>query len=52
LHYQRVAGEYGCEFLDTSEIIVSSELDGIHLEPGEHQKLGKAVAAVVRRIFE
>ena len=50
-HYRRVAEEYGCEFLDTSEIIVSSELDGIHFEAGEHQKLGEAVAAAVREIL-
>jgi lysophospholipase L1-like esterase len=51
-HYRRVSEEYGCEFLDTSEIIVSSELDGVHFEPGEHQKLGKAVAVVVRQILD
>lgn len=51
-HYRLVAEEYGCDFLDTSEIIVSSDLDGIHLEVGEHQKLGKAVVAAVRGIFE
>ncbi len=51
-HYRRVAEEYGCNFLDTSEVIVSSDLDGIHFEVGDHQKLGKAVAAAVREIFE
>jgi lysophospholipase L1-like esterase len=51
-HYRRVAEEYGCEFLDTSKIIVSSELDGIHFEASEHQKLGKAVADAVRRILD
>ena len=42
---------YGCDFLDTSEFIVSSELDGIHFESSEHQKLGKAVAAAVKGIL-
>jgi lysophospholipase L1-like esterase len=51
-HYQRVAEEYGCELLDTSEIIMSSDIDGIHLELSEHQKLGQAVAARIQRIFE
>lgn len=51
-HYQRVAEEYGCELLDTSEIIVSSDVDGIHFELSEHQKLGQAVAARIQRIFE
>jgi len=51
-HYQRVAQEYGCEFLDTAQVIVSSDLDGIHFEVSEHQKLGRAVAARVREILE
>jgi lysophospholipase L1-like esterase len=50
-HYRRVAEECGCEFLDTSEVIVSSELDGIHFETNEHQKLGEAVAVAVRQIL-
>ncbi len=50
-HYQRVAEEYGCEFLDTSEVVVSSDIDAIHFEVGEHQKLGRAVAAAVKKIL-
>ena len=51
-HYQRAAQEYGCAFLDTAQVIVSSDLDGIHFEGSEHQKLGRAVAARVREILE
>jgi lysophospholipase L1-like esterase len=51
-HFRRVADEYGCVFLDTSDIIVSSDVDGVHLEGDEHRKLGKAAAAVVRNILE
>ncbi len=50
-HYQRVAQEYRCAFLDTSEVIVSSDIDGIHLELSEHQKLGQAVAARVKQLL-
>jgi len=50
-HYRRVADEYGCALLDTAEIIVSSDIDGVHLESSEHRKLGQAVAATVRRIL-
>lgn len=50
-HYRRVAQEYGCEFLDTSEVIVSSDLDGIHFEASQHKKLGQAVAARVREVL-
>ena len=50
-HYRRVAREKGCEYLDTSKVIVSSDLDGIHFEVGEHAKLGVAVAARVRELL-
>jgi lysophospholipase L1-like esterase len=49
-HYRRVAREKGCEYLDTSKVIVSSDLDGIHFEVDEHRKLGQAVAALVKKI--
>jgi len=49
--YQRVATEMGCEFLDTGALIVSSPLDGIHLEAAEQVKLGKAVAEKVRKVL-
>jgi len=51
-HYRRVAEERGCALLDTLEVIVSSDLDGIHIAVGEHQKLGRAVAALVREIIK
>jgi lysophospholipase L1-like esterase len=50
-HYQRVAQECGCDFLDTSKIIISSDLDGIHFDVAEHRKLGLAVAARIREIL-
>ncbi len=50
-HYRRYAERYGCEFLDASECVVSSDVDGIHLEAGEHRKLGEAVAARVLEIL-
>ena len=37
--------------LDTAQVIVSSPLDGIHLEADQHRKLGLAVAARVREIL-
>lgn len=50
-HYRRVAEEHGCAFFDAAEVIVSSNLDGIHLEVDEHRKLGRAVADLVRQIL-
>ena len=49
--YRRVAQERGCAFLDTAEVIVSSKVDGVHLEAGEQRKLGLTVAAKVREIL-
>lgn len=51
-HYRRVAEERGCAFLNAGQVIVSSELDGIHFEMDEHRKLGEAVAAKVRGMLE
>lgn len=48
--YKRLAQEAGAAFLDTSEVIVSSDVDGIHFDLEEHRKLGEWVAAVVRRL--
>lgn len=50
-HYERFAEQHGCEFFDASEVIVSSDVDGIHLDAGEHGKLGEAVAARIGEIF-
>jgi len=46
--FHRVASERGCFFLDADKIVKSSQLDGIHLETKEHQKLGTTVAKVIR----
>jgi lysophospholipase L1-like esterase len=48
--YAEVAELYGCAFLDASQVIVSSTIDGIHLDADQHQKLGTMVAKKVREI--
>ena len=50
-HYRRFADQYGLDFLDAGEFAVSSGEDGIHLEAGEHRKLGEAVAGRVEEIL-
>jgi len=35
-------------FLDAGTTIRTSDTDGVHFEPGEHAKLGKAVAGIIR----
>lgn len=49
--YRRVAEKYRCELLDASEVVASSDLDGIHLDRGEHAKLGQAVADRVKNVL-
>lgn len=48
---RQVAEEFGCAFLDTAVIILSSDLDGIHFEAAEHRKLGEAVAQRVVQLI-
>jgi lysophospholipase L1-like esterase len=50
-HYKNMATWSGCDFFDAGSVITSSELDGIHFEACEHEKLGIAVAGVVRSLL-
>lgn len=49
--YRQAAHERGCAFLDAGQIITTSDLDGIHFEPSEQEKLGRAIADVARRLL-
>jgi hypothetical protein len=40
-----------CAFLDAGSVISSSDVDGIHLEAPEHERLGLAVAEQVRPLL-
>jgi lysophospholipase L1-like esterase len=48
--YAAVAQETGCAFFDTSRVIRSSPLDGIHFEAAEHAKLGKSLADPLHKL--
>jgi len=50
-YYQQVAEQYHCAFLNAGQVIVSSDLDGVHFDAGQHSRLGKAVAARVKEFF-
>jgi Lysophospholipase L1 and related esterases len=50
-YYAVQASQINCYFLDSSTVIESSQIDGIHFEKGEHVKLGKAVAEKVKEIL-
>ena len=52
VEYACMADERGCAFLNAGDIIVSSPIDGIHFEVGEHRKLGEVVAAKVRELLD
>jgi lysophospholipase L1-like esterase len=49
-YYRQVAGLYGCAFLDASEYITCWEVDGIHLSPQAHEKLGIVVSEIVKEM--
>jgi lysophospholipase L1-like esterase len=51
-HFRLVAEERGCALLDASDVVISSDVDGIHFDLSEHRKLGDAVAARVRQILK
>jgi len=46
-----VAQAHGCAYLDAGTVIRSSDLDGIHLDASEHEKLGRAIAREVKKIL-
>ncbi len=49
--YREVAEAHRCAFLNTADVIRSSDLDGIHLDEKEHKALGLAVAKEVKKIL-
>ena len=51
-HVQAVATSLDCAMLDAGDVIVSSELDGIHFEAEAHMALGGAVARKLTEMEE
>ncbi|MGH2558080.1 MAG: SGNH/GDSL hydrolase family protein [Thermomicrobiales bacterium] len=51
-HYQEYASWYsGVAFLNAADVIISSDLDGIHFEAPEHEKLGHQIAHIARELI-
>ena len=50
-YYHAVADDHACAFFDTSTVIASSDIDGIHFEKSEHAKLGNVLAGKVRELI-
>jgi lysophospholipase L1-like esterase len=48
--FARVASALGVPWLDAGRVITTSPLDGWHLEAGQHELLGVAIAARVREL--
>jgi len=51
-YYAQIAIDNNCEFLDTSKIIVASEIDGVHPDVNQQVKLGKIVLQIVKKIMK
>jgi lysophospholipase L1-like esterase len=50
-YFRIVAEQRHCHFLDAADVVTPSEIDGIHLDPGEHLKLGTVIAERTRSIL-
>ena len=50
--YRALAGRYSLHFMDAAEFAVASEIDGVHLDPEDHEKLGRAMAKRIREICD
>jgi len=50
-HYAKVATERHADFLDAGQHIVSSDIDGIHFDAADQQKLGRIAAARVKAML-
>lgn len=50
-YYRRAAEWYDLEFFDAGRVIVSSELDGVHFDPDQHENLGRALAERIRGLI-
>lgn len=50
-HYEKVARAQGCHFMDAAKFARPSQIDQLHMDAGEHEKLAQAFAARVRKIL-
>lgn len=47
--YAGVARELDCDFFDAGSVTTSSRVDGVHLDADQHEVLGRALSAPVRK---
>jgi lysophospholipase L1-like esterase len=48
--YRDIASEVGCHFFDAGGVTPASVVDGIHLDADQHERLGRALAALVAEL--
>ena len=46
--YKETADMYGCAFMNADDYVKTSDIDGVHLDPEEQRKLGRAVAEYIK----
>lgn len=49
--YALVAQQFGCEFLNATELVTGSEADQLHLSPESHRKLAEAMREKIKEIL-
>jgi lysophospholipase L1-like esterase len=49
--YKQVSSSLGCHFFNAETITSTSRVDGVHLDPDQHLKLGSALAEIVQPIL-
>jgi lysophospholipase L1-like esterase len=49
--YRTVAATLECHFFDSSDVVSSSPIDGVHLDSDQHVRLGQALVDVVAPIL-
>ncbi len=50
--YRRVTEANACHYFDSNDVMIVSEVDGVHIDASNHKKLGMAVADKVKNIFK
>ena len=50
--YQEIAKEMDCFCFDAGSITSSSQIDGVHLDQNQHQRLGLAISKIVSKTLD
>lgn len=49
--YEKVCAEVGCHFIDAGSVIMSSKVDGVHLDAEQHLVLGNELCRVAQKLL-